>query len=180
MTRFWSSVVLVGLIGGAVLGAEKSPKADPAALARARSTVKMLDDLYKGFVVNITKTYVKARERTPAAAVVKRVFAQMTENGLHAARLLDATGSPANTANVAKSAFEKRAVAELQRTYPKWLAAGAKGAPPTVEEVATVKGKPVLRAATVVPVVMKACISCHPGMKEGELMGAISYEVPIR
>jgi hypothetical protein len=181
MARLLLAFVLAGLIAGVALG-DTSAKAtaDPAALARARATVQMLDGLYKGFVVNITSTYVKARERTPAAAVLKRVFAQMAANGVHEARLIDATGEPVNRANVAKSAFEKRAVAELRRSYPKWLASGAKGAPPAVEEVATVKGRPVLRAATVVPVVMKACLSCHPGLKEGELMGAITYEVPIK
>ena len=37
-----------------------------------------------------------------------------------------------------------------------------------------------LRAATRVPVVMKQCITCHPGSKEGDLLGALVYEVPIK
>ena len=27
---------------------------------------------------------------------------------------------------------------------------------------------------------MNACITCHPGKKEGDLLGTIVYEVPIR
>jgi hypothetical protein len=38
----------------------------------------------------------------------------------------------------------------------------------------------VLRAATIVPVVMDQCIVCHPGHKKGELLGALVYELPIK
>jgi hypothetical protein len=144
------------------------PSVDRAALERTRDTVRMLDDLYKGYVVGITETYVKARERTPAAKVTKQVFAHMSAKGWHKARLVDATGDPVNKANAPATEFEKRAVARLKagKSY--------------YEEVATQDARPVLRAATVVPVVMKQCMSCHPGVKEGDLMGAIVYEVPIR
>jgi hypothetical protein len=46
--------------------------------------------------------------------------------------------------------------------------------------VATKDGKAVLRAATPVPAVMAACTTCHPHVKEGELMGALVYELPIK
>jgi hypothetical protein len=175
MRRFWPLLgVLTGLVvlAGAWEGVPARPAGeggpDPRAVARTRETVKMLDDLYKGYVVHVTATYVKARERTPAAMVTKKVFGHMAAKGWHRARLIDLTGEPVNKANVAKTGFEKRAAAKL------------KGGAPYLDEVATEKGKPVLRAATRVPVVMKACISCHPGLKEGELMGAIVYEVPIQ
>ena len=48
------------------------------------------------------------------------------------------------------------------------------------DEVGSKDGKPVLRAATVVPVVMKQCSGCHLGKKEGELLGALVYELPIK
>ena len=83
-------------------------------------------------------------------------------------RLIDATGSPVNKVNVAKSDFEKRAIQKLRKgeSY--------------VSEVGQKNDRPVLRAATRVPVVMKQCISCHPGYKEGDLLGALVYEVPIK
>jgi hypothetical protein len=143
-------------------------KADPAAVERTRETVKMLDDVYKLSVVHITNTYVKAREVKPAATVAKKVFAGMEAKGWHTARLIDATGSPVNPANVAKSDFEKRAIAKLKKGEKYY------------EEIGTVKDNPVLRAATIVPVVMQSCINCHPGMKEGQLIGALTYEVPIK
>lgn len=170
-------LVLVGAIAGSSIlcvgrwgdGRAAEPSApDREAVQRAHDTVKLLDDLHKGYVVNITATYVKAQERTPAAHVAKRVFAYVEKNGGPRVRLIDATGEPVNKSNVAKSDFEKRALKKLHKgeTY--------------VSEVGRKEDQPVLRAATPVPVVMKQCISCHPGHKEGELLGALVYEVPIK
>lgn len=170
-------VLLVGAIAGSSIlcvgrssdgGAAESLAPDPEAVKRAHDTVKMLDDLHKGYVVNITATYVKAQERTPAAHVAKKVFSYVEKNGGPTVRLIDATGSPVNKANVAKSDFEKQALRKLHKgeTY--------------VSEVGQKANRPVLRAATPVPVVMKQCITCHPGYKEGELLGALTYEVPIK
>lgn len=144
---------------------KKSP--DKEAVERARTTVKMLDDVYKLAVVTMTDMYVVQQADTPAAAVAKEVFKQVEKKGWHKARLIDATGKPKNKENVAKTPFEKAAVEKLQ------------GGATYHEEVAESDGKPVLRAATVVPVVMKQCIVCH-GKKEGALLGAIVYEVPIK
>jgi len=167
-------------VGGAVLGlgmvvlaavgsapAQDKKAVDPAALARTRDQVQMLDDLYKNAVVSITNAYVSQQADTPAAAVAKDVFAAMHKKGYHAARLIDATGRPKNKENVAKTDFEKKAVKEI-----------ADGKP-SIEEVGEVAGKPVLRVATVVPSVLKQCAICHGG-KEGRVLGAIVYEVPIK
>jgi hypothetical protein len=148
--------------------AAETPEPDRGAVQRAHDTVKLLDDLHKGYVVNITATYVKAQERTPAAHVAKKVFSHIEKNGGPKVRLVDATGSPINKANVAKSDFEKRAIQKL-----------SKGAA-YVSEVSRKSDHPVLLAATPVPVVMQQCISCHPGYKAGDLLGAITYEVPIK
>ena len=141
---------------------------DPAAVERTRATVKLMDDLHKGYVVTITETYVKAQVSTPAATVAKKVFAHMAKGGHGTGRLIDATGEPVREGNVAKTDFEKKAVAAI------------KGGKPYYDEVGTKDGKPVLRAATVVPAVMPACISCHPHVKEGQVLGALVYELPIR
>jgi hypothetical protein len=158
--------VVAALVGSGRTAGRVNP--DPAAVERARETVHMIDDLYKGAVVHITATYVRAQEVTPAARVAQKIFKHMEERGWHKARLVDATGTPSNRANLPSTEFEKRAVEQIR------------GGKPYVDEVATRDGKPVLRAATVVPVVMKQCIACHPGMKEGEVIGALVYEVPIR
>src|SRR3712207_549358 len=68
--------------------AEKAP--DKAAVERTRETVRLLDDVHKGYVVTITDTYVKAREKAPAAAVAKKVFKHLTDKGWGTGRLIDA------------------------------------------------------------------------------------------
>jgi hypothetical protein len=140
---------------------------DKVALERTREQVKMLDTLYKTAVVSITNSYVEGQASVPAAMVAKDVFAAMHKNGYHNARLIDATGKPRNKANVAKTDFEKKAVEQMKEGKAYY------------EEVAEVNGKHVLRAATVVPVVLKQCATCH-GKKEGALLGAIVYELPVK
>lgn len=168
-------VLLVAVAALAALWCRQGPTCtaggttpDDAAVERTRTTVQMADDLVKGFVVHITDTYVKAQERTPAATVAKRVFKHMEEKGWMSGRLVDASGQPFNTDNLPKTEFEKRAVAKLK---------SGKG---YYDEVGTKDGKPVLRAATAVPVVMKQCTACHSDSKEGDLLGALVYEVPIK
>jgi predicted phage tail protein len=141
---------------------------DAKAIERTRAQVQMLDDLYKNFVVSITATYVGAEENVPAAKVAMKVFQAMHNKGWHKARLVDASGQPVRKANLPKTTFEKTAVAQLKKgkTY--------------YEEIAKENGQDVLRAATIVPVVMKQCITCHQGKKVGDLLGAIVYEVPIK
>jgi hypothetical protein len=36
-----------------------------------------------------------------------------------------------------------------------------------------------LLAATVVPVVMKKCATCHSGKKVGEVLGFLRYDLPV-
>ena len=149
------------------VSAKEPSKLDPAAVERARDEVKKLDDLYKTAVVGITKTYVEQQADVPAAAVAKVVFAAMHEKGYHDARLIDATGKPKNKQNVARTDFEKKAVAAM------------KGGKTYLEEVGEKDGKPIFRAGTIVPAVLSQCSVCHGG-KEGRLLGAIVYEVPIK
>ncbi len=127
----------------------------------------MLDDLYKNAVISITSKYVEQQSDTPAAAVAKEVFTAMHKKGWHSARLVDATGRPKNKANLPKTDFEKKAAAEIK---------AGKG---YLDEIGTKDGVYVLRAATVVPAVMKQCAICHGG-KEGRVLGAIVYELPIK
>lgn len=160
------TTTVLGFRGAANAG--KGPdKVDPAALKRTRDTVKMLDDLYKNAVVSITKHYVEKQSDTPAAAIAKEVFAAMHKNGWHHARLVDATGKPKRKDNSPKTAFEKEGVKQMN---------AGKG---YYEEIGEKDGQPVLRVATVVPAVMPACAICHGG-KEGRVLGAIVYELPIK
>lgn len=159
-------VILAVLVLGRVGGEEKAAP-DKASLERTREKVKMLDDAYKLAVVSITSRYSELQSEAPAALVAKDVFEAMHKKGWHSSRLIDATGKPKKKENVARTAFEKKAVIEMNK---------GKG---YYEEIAEKDGKPVLRAATVVPAVLKQCAVCHGG-KEGRVLGAIIYEVPIK
>ncbi|MEZ5940389.1 MAG: DUF3365 domain-containing protein [Planctomycetaceae bacterium] len=141
-----------------------------AALARARKQAEMLDTLYKTAVVAVTQTYVEDETDVAAATAFKGLFAVMKEKGYHEARLLDATGSPYEETNAPQTGFETEAIKALK-----------KGAA-THEEVTTINGKPVLRIATPVPVVLEKCTMCHAHyakVKPGEVIGALSYIIPI-
>jgi hypothetical protein len=168
-------VLLAGLAATVVLFGRILPgrtadsiPTDTAAVERTRATVKLLDDVNKGYVVTITDMYVKAQKSAPAARAAKKVFRMLAEKGYGSGRLLDATGAPFNEENVAKTDFEKRAIQAIKEGKP------------YIDEVGTQDGKPVLRAATVVPVVMKQCTNCHAGYKEGDVLGALVYELPIK
>ncbi len=151
----------------ASVSAEEKGKPSKEALERAREQTKMLDDLYKTAVVGITNTYVEKQSDKPAAMVAIALFDAMKKKGWHNARLVDASDDPKNADNVAKTEFEKKAVKAMQ--------AGKK----TLEEIAEVDGKPVLRTATLVPAVLASCARCH-GVKEGDVLGTIVYELPIK
>ncbi|MGH7140822.1 MAG: c-type heme family protein [Pirellulales bacterium] len=138
-----------------------------AAIERTRRQVKMLDDLYKTTIVFITNTYVDDDGDVAAGEIARDLFGAMREKGWHDARLVDATGHPTNDENAPRDGFEKAAIKKILagETY--------------VDKVTTEKGKSYLLAATVVPVVNQKCVLCHPTWKVGEVIGAVSYKLPI-
>ncbi len=157
---------------------EKAQKADTAkkprkaAINRTRTTVKMLDDIYKQTIVLITDKYVDDVDDYPAGSAAVELFRRFSKTGYHQVRLIDATGQPYEETNVAKTEFEKEALKQI------------KAGESFYDQVVTKDGKPYLLAMTPVPVVMDRCIMCHPhyedAKKKGEVIGAISYEMPIR
>ena len=141
-----------------------------AAVARARKQLKMLDTIYKQTVVLITDKYVHDEDDFPAGSAAIALFKAVSDAGFHRVRLIDATGEPYDSDNVAKDDFERDGIKKL------------KTGKRIVDEVQVVDGKPQLRALTAVPVVMKKCIMCHEhyaDAKKGEPVGAISYTIPI-
>jgi hypothetical protein len=157
----------VGWVSTSVVGADSAP-ADPA-VDRARREVKMLDDLYKTAVVQITTHYVDGIKDVSAGTAAKLLFAAMKKNGWHEVRLLDATGKPLVDENVANDEFEKAAVAAL--------VAGK----PSPEAIVTKDGKRYLRIATPIPVVMEKCTMCHDNYVDNKgVIGVLGYTVPIQ
>lgn len=144
--------------------------AEDAEVARARKTVRMLDDIYKNAVVLITDKYVHDTDDFAAGSAAVELFRRISEKGWHNVRLLDATGDPYDAENVAQDDFEKHGIEQL------------KSGKEYVEKVETQEGQRRLRALTPVPVVMEKCVMCHPHYaeaKKGEPIGAISYSIPL-
>ena len=73
--------------------AASASAADPA-VARARKTVQMLDDIYKNAVVLITDKYVHDEDDFPAGSAAVALFEAISKKGWHQVRLIDATGPP--------------------------------------------------------------------------------------
>lgn len=145
-------------------------KADEQAVERTRKTVHMLDDVYKTAVVLITEHYVNDSDDLPAGSAAIALFDAIKKKGWHEVRLLDASGEPIEAKNSPQDDFEKTAVHKL-KAGESW-----------VEEVTTHDGKPMLRAATPIPVVLQKCTMCHPNYKNAkpnEPIGALSYTIPI-
>jgi hypothetical protein len=170
MTRLTLPWFVVAMLAFCVAPQVRSAdEADPA-VQRARKQVAMLDDLYKTAVVLVTENYVKTEADLAAGSAFKLLFEAMKKKGHHEARLVDATGEPYEPANAPADAFEKEAIAAI------------KGGQPYFDRVVENGGKRELRAATMVPVVMKKCVMCHEGYaraKPGEAIGAILYRLPI-
>lgn len=177
----WCALSLIGLAVG--LGASNwyastaraddakpaAEKKDPA-VEQARKTVRMLDDLYKTTIVLVTQTYVEDESSTPGITAAMALWDAMEKKGWHKVRLVDATGEPYDSDNVAKSAFEKSAIKKLTAKQGYF------------DTVVTENGKRYLEAVTQVPVVMDKCIMCHANYKDvpaGATIGAVSYRIPI-
>jgi hypothetical protein len=162
----FAAVVVAAAVGfvaaASSLRAEEAKKDDPA-LERARDQAQMLDALYKNAVVSITNKY----DGPPAIKVAKDVFSAMEKGGWHKAKLVDASGTPQNEANLPQTLFEKRAAKEIQAGKPYY------------DEVSGEGKSRTLQVATVVPAVTTKCATCH-GVKQGELLGFIRYEIPVK
>ena len=76
-------------------------------------------------------------------------------------------GSPQNEANLPQTSFEKRAAAAIQAGKPYF------------DEIEGIGPERKRHAATVVPAVTKKCARCH-GVREGDLLGFIRYEIPVK
>jgi hypothetical protein len=174
--RSWILLTL-GLAGAAFLPLADSPRAvsqdkqaeNPAAIARARKTVRMLDDVYKTGIVLMTDKYVRTEKDYPAGRLAVNWFKAVSKNGTHGSASLTSAANHSK-ANVAKDDFDKEGVRQMKLGKDFY------------EQVIRKDGKAYLRAMTPVPVVNDKCIMCHAHYKtakKGEAIGALTYAVPL-
>jgi len=171
MIRVPLSRALLGVVLASVFASTASAQTvDPAALARTRKQVKVLDGIYKNAIVLVTTHFVSEKADMPAGTAFKKLFDVARENDWHHVRLVDATGDPYDAENVAVSEFEKSAIPQL--------VAGKDYVDRTIMR----DGKPILQAATAIPVVMEKCVMCHDNYADlpaGKAIGALTYEIAI-
>lgn len=150
------------------LAAAESPS--PAAVARARRQVRLLDHIFKQTVVLITDRYAHEEGDFAAGSAAVALFSSVSSFGSHKVRLIDATGEPYKDRNMARDGFEEEGLRRLNAGAGTW------------DEMIDQDGQPFLRAITPVPVVRQKCVLCHPhyaDAKPGTPVGAICYLVPI-
>lgn len=169
-----TALLVVFLFAAAAALRDRTVRGEPgvegAAIERTRKQVRMLDDLYKTAIVLVTTHYVEEDSDLAAGDAFQALFAAMKEKGHHEVRLLDATGQPYDEDNAPRDAFEKRAIEQL------------KGGETFFEQVIIRDGKPFLRAATPIPVVMEKCVMCHDhyrDVRQGQPIGALGYTIAI-
>jgi hypothetical protein len=165
--RYWAFGLALAVGSVPLVAALGDSAPDDQDLRRARREVKLLDDLYKTAIVLVTQHYVNESSDMPAGEAFKALFAGMREKGWHEVRLLDASGEPINDQNRPQDDFERAAIAALLKGQPYY------------EQVTHKDGKPVLRAATPIPVVMEKCTMCHENYRGKKVIGALGYALPL-
>ena len=168
MSKWIVHVMLFGLAG--FVGLSGVIRAEDPAVERALKQAEMLDTLYKTSIVLVTQNYVSESTDLAAGDAFQALFKVMKDKGYHEVRLLDATGEPYDEDNTPREGFEAEAVKALK-----------KGAG-THKQVIEKDGKRYLQIATPVPVVLEKCTMCHAHyakVKKGEIIGALSYTIPV-
>ncbi len=166
-----TAAVIALLVIPSSFAADPPKKKKDRPLERTRKTVRMLDDIYKGGIVAITKNYVNDKDTIPAGTAFKEVFKSAEAKGWHKVRLVDGLGEPLNDENAPEDDFEKEALKALVSGKTQWF-----------EKVETEDGKRTLRVATPVPVVFEKCIMCHDnyeGVPAGQAIGALTYKIKV-
>lgn len=179
-----ASVVAMGVWAATAVDADETARDETArveaarveaasdeAVRRTRETVEALDNIFKQTIVMITDKYVHDESDFAAGSAAVLLFKNISESSDQEIRLIDATGDPYDSENVAQDQFEKEGVKRLK--------SGAE----RHEQVIEKDGRRHLRVLTPVPVVMEKCVMCHAhyaDAKPGEPIGAISYTVPVR
>ena len=99
------------------------------------------------------------------ATFTRETSEELAQEGVYNARVI--SSNPLNAKNGPQDAFEKEALAALvsgQKEFTK---------------IDTVNGKMMFRRATQDLASVKACVGCHEGKQVGDMLGAVSVQIPM-
>ncbi len=99
------------------------------------------------------------------ATATREIAEELSKKGVYTARMISRT--PLNPANGPKDHFEEDAIKTLQ------------GGSEDFARVEPVNGTLMYRRATPDRASSEACISCHAGTQVGQMIGALSIQIPI-
>lgn len=107
-----------------------------------------------------------APDTIPLPATATREISEgLSKQGIYTARLISRT--PLNPANSPKDHFEEDAIKALQGGVDEFI------------RVEPVNGTLMYRRATPDRASSEGCISCHAGLQVGQMIGALSVQIPI-
>lgn len=156
---------VAGCVLRAVTAAPK-PTAGPierVSLPEGRRQVRMMDEVYKTAVVTTHQMYVQD-PGTPAAVIwAKQVINKLKGKGWPDARIFATHDRPLNPENAPVDPFERSAAAAFRSGKTSY------------EQVTPGE----LRYATDLRLLDEKCVMCHVRNKPGDLVGGVSYRVPL-
>lgn len=138
------------------------------AIRRARLAIEEVDILHKAYLTLIAENFTTGPGVINAVNITEKVFKIMEKKEKYRARILSVSERPLLPKYAPGDGFGKDAV--------KGIVSGKSYYERVVFDY---DGKDYLRAATPVRVTTKKCLVCHPHKEVGDLMGVISYTVPL-
>ncbi len=99
------------------------------------------------------------------ATFTRETSETLAKEGVYNARVISAT--PLNPANHPQDSFEEQALAALAEGQQEYIS------------IEAVDGEMMYRRATADLASVKACVSCHAGKQVGDMLGAVSVQIPM-
>lgn len=143
-------------------------KSAEKAIARARLALEEVDILHKAYITLVTENFTTGPGLLNAVTITEKVFEIMEKKGKYRARILSTSEVPFLPESAPRDDFERDAIKAI-----------ISGKPYYERVFFDYDDKGFLRAVTPVRVTTKKCLLCHPNKKMGDLMGVISYTVPL-
>ncbi|MDR4508668.1 MAG: DUF3365 domain-containing protein [Candidatus Brocadiaceae bacterium] len=140
------------------------------AIARARLALDEVDILHKAYITLITENFTTGPSLLNAVTITEKVFEVMEKEGKYRAKILSTSEISFLPESAPQDVFERNAIDAIL---------SGKSYYERVFFDYDDNGQDFLRAATPIRITTEKCLLCHPHKKVGDLMGVISYTVPL-